>query len=273
MSEINDLLNSLSDKPHIIINRDRTIIVPDALKKFAVQYDHNVGPVTFDCLRYLKGSPYNNIEGAADYDPAGRNKGTDFYKAVMEDGFNVCVCYTLPDGTQDEYIVSNGPNLLDFDSIMVEENTYKEISLTLTPGRRYHLSGAVSNSSAWGYISMDNVVDKSGSYINTGITFTAETETVTFRFHGDSGGMEFINLMLQEVNVWVDHDDPSIFHFKWTITDSFTYQAGEFTFLVCFKKANDDGETLYRLSTEICADCRIIPSMDPNPESPWSATE
>ena len=67
MSKAEDLLNSLSDEEimmystavgeegHIIIGSDRTVTVPDELKKIAVQYDHNVETVTFDCPRYSDG--------------------------------------------------------------------------------------------------------------------------------------------------------------------------------------------------------------------------
>lgn len=37
---------------HIIIGNDRRVIVPESLKKIAVQYDHNAETVTFDCPRY-----------------------------------------------------------------------------------------------------------------------------------------------------------------------------------------------------------------------------
>jgi hypothetical protein len=40
------------DEPHIIINDDRSIVVPDELKNIAVQFDHNIETVTFDCPRY-----------------------------------------------------------------------------------------------------------------------------------------------------------------------------------------------------------------------------
>lgn len=64
MSKAEELLNSLTEEeislytandyvePHIVINDDRTITVPNELKKIAVQYDHNVETVTFDCPRY-----------------------------------------------------------------------------------------------------------------------------------------------------------------------------------------------------------------------------
>ena len=63
MSKANELLDSLNaedyDYPvddvaeeHIVISADRTITVPQALRRIAVQYDHNVETVTFDCPRY-----------------------------------------------------------------------------------------------------------------------------------------------------------------------------------------------------------------------------
>lgn len=46
------LLANVSDEPHIVIDNDRHITVPDELKRLAVQYDHNIETVTFDCPRY-----------------------------------------------------------------------------------------------------------------------------------------------------------------------------------------------------------------------------
>lgn len=42
-------------EPHIVIGEDRFITVPDELKRIAVQFDHNVETVTFDCPRYYDG--------------------------------------------------------------------------------------------------------------------------------------------------------------------------------------------------------------------------
>lgn len=40
------------DEAHIVIEPDRTITVPESLRRIAVQYDHNIETVTFDCPRY-----------------------------------------------------------------------------------------------------------------------------------------------------------------------------------------------------------------------------
>lgn len=66
MSKAETLLNSLTDEqiaaysanaeePHIVIGSDRYITVPESLKRIAVENDHNVETVTFDCPRYWDG--------------------------------------------------------------------------------------------------------------------------------------------------------------------------------------------------------------------------
>lgn len=39
-------------KEHVIINKDRTVNVPNSLQRLGVQYDHNVNTIIFDCPRY-----------------------------------------------------------------------------------------------------------------------------------------------------------------------------------------------------------------------------
>lgn len=64
MSQAEELLNSLAEndislqsanpetEPHIVVGDDRFISVPKELQRIAVQYDHDVETVTFDCPRY-----------------------------------------------------------------------------------------------------------------------------------------------------------------------------------------------------------------------------
>lgn len=74
MSQADELLNGLSEEEiseysvqnveegHIIIDPiTRTITVPEQLKKIAVQYDHNVETVTFDCPRYWDGNDLSKM--------------------------------------------------------------------------------------------------------------------------------------------------------------------------------------------------------------------
>lgn len=39
-------------EPHIVIAKDKTVIVPDELKSISTQYEKNIETVTFDCPRY-----------------------------------------------------------------------------------------------------------------------------------------------------------------------------------------------------------------------------
>lgn len=68
MSEIDKMLDNMSDddialylggespeEEHVVIDSDRKIIVPDSLKRIAVQHDHDIETVTFDCPRYWDG--------------------------------------------------------------------------------------------------------------------------------------------------------------------------------------------------------------------------
>ena len=58
MVTANELLKSLTNSDaegHIVIGIDRRIAVPTSLKRIAVQYDHNIETVTFDCPRYWDG--------------------------------------------------------------------------------------------------------------------------------------------------------------------------------------------------------------------------
>lgn len=64
MSLAEDLVNSMTyggsntrtaaqdTEPHIVINSDRIITVPKELERIAVQWDHNIETVIFDCPRY-----------------------------------------------------------------------------------------------------------------------------------------------------------------------------------------------------------------------------
>lgn len=79
MSQGEELLDSLVEEgstpdtvestaePHIVINSDRTIAVPAALKRIAVQYDHNIETVTFDCPRYWDEHDMSTMKAQINY--------------------------------------------------------------------------------------------------------------------------------------------------------------------------------------------------------------
>ena len=155
MSNAEDLLNSLSDsgialytvdpgtEPHIVIDSDRYITVPDELKRIAVQYDHDVETVTFDCPRYWDG--------------------------------------------------------LDMSEMKIYIN----------------------------YLRSDKEV---GAFIAT--------------------------------NVVADTADPTIMHFDWTISRNVTEAYGQLVFLVCIKKADDEGNEKNHWNSELCKDCRVSEGLE-----------
>ena len=65
MATAEELLARLANpatEPHIVIGADRVIEVPDELKRIAVQFDHNIETVTFDCPRYWDGNDMSKMK-------------------------------------------------------------------------------------------------------------------------------------------------------------------------------------------------------------------
>lgn len=56
-----------SDEPHIVIGTDRVIEVPEELRRIAVQFDHNIETVTFDCPRYWDGNDMSKMKVYINY--------------------------------------------------------------------------------------------------------------------------------------------------------------------------------------------------------------
>ena len=92
MSRAEELLDSLDEsgisvhladpytEPHIVVDSDRYITVPDELKRLAVQYDHNIETVTFDCPRYWDGFDMSEMTVYINY--LRSDKETGAYKAT-----------------------------------------------------------------------------------------------------------------------------------------------------------------------------------------------
>ena len=92
MSQAVELLDSLEEttpsllladsetEPHIVISDDRIISVPKQLQRIAVQYDHNVETVTFDCPRYWDGLDMSQLSIYINYRRKDRVVGC--YKAT-----------------------------------------------------------------------------------------------------------------------------------------------------------------------------------------------
>lgn len=93
MGQADELLNSLTEdsdspllrlanpetEPHVVIGDDRFIAVPKELQRIAVQYDHDVETVTFDCPRYWDGLDMSTLNIYINYRRKDRVVGS--YKA------------------------------------------------------------------------------------------------------------------------------------------------------------------------------------------------
>ena len=96
MTQAEELLNSLSfdevmlytatpeTEPHIVIDEDRYITVPRELRRIAVQHDHNIETVTFDCPRYWDGIDMSDMRIYINYIRADNSPGC--YEAK-----NICI--------------------------------------------------------------------------------------------------------------------------------------------------------------------------------------
>jgi len=155
MSKAEELLNSLAEaykaesngnsEPHIVIGVDRFITVPDELKRIAVQYDHNIRTVTFDCPRYYDGRDMSKMQ--------------------------VYINTMLPDGKPTSHYV---------------------------------------------------------------------------------GGS----------NLSVDNSDPNVMHFHWTITSDLTRVKGNLMFLVCIRKADEEGNEINHWNSELNKDLYVSEGLE-----------
>lgn len=67
------------DEPHIIVNDDRSITVPDELKHIGVQYDKDIETVTIDCPRYWDGHDLSQMHLFVNFVHYEPNKKTQYY--------------------------------------------------------------------------------------------------------------------------------------------------------------------------------------------------
>ena len=74
-----------TSEPHIIIDENRFISVPEELRKIAVQYDHNVETVTFDCPRYWDGLDMSTMRVYINYQRSDGAKGMSIPKNMTVD--------------------------------------------------------------------------------------------------------------------------------------------------------------------------------------------
>lgn len=140
MSQTHNILG----EPYITISADRYIYVPEELRKIAVQYDHNIETVTFDCPRYWDGLDMSQMRVYINYMRSDGAVGMSIAKNVRIDEFDANVMYF-------DWTISRGatlsPGTLSF-SVCVRKptpngneenhwNTEINTDMTVSPGLEY----------------------------------------------------------------------------------------------------------------------------------------
>lgn len=90
MSQAEELLMSLANAAevtgdHIVVGSDRHVSVPRHLQRIAVQYDHDIETVTFDCPRYWDGHDMSKMHIYINYIRSDRGRGMFLAKNVKVD--------------------------------------------------------------------------------------------------------------------------------------------------------------------------------------------
>lgn len=73
---------------HIIIGDDRYITVPEELKRIAVQFDHDIETVTFDCPRFWDDHDLSKMKIYINYMCAGRTQGSYIADNIVVNEFD-----------------------------------------------------------------------------------------------------------------------------------------------------------------------------------------
>ena len=72
-------------KPHVVIDEQKNIILPEQLKNHMVQYDHNVKTITFDCPRYSDGRDLSTMRIYVSYFRQSGAKDADYCENIIVD--------------------------------------------------------------------------------------------------------------------------------------------------------------------------------------------
>lgn len=87
MATAEELLRNISDdEPHVIIDETRKITVPESLKRIAVESDHNIETVTFDCPRYWDNHDLSEMIIYINYKLSNGFKGSYIADNISVDG-------------------------------------------------------------------------------------------------------------------------------------------------------------------------------------------
>lgn len=83
--EIEAYTADYESEEHIVVDSNRFVTVPESLRRIAVQYDHNVETVTFDCPRFWDGLDMSKMKVYINYMRADKARGMYYVGDVTID--------------------------------------------------------------------------------------------------------------------------------------------------------------------------------------------
>lgn len=126
MSEAENLLNSMDDisvatadpttEEHIVIDSNRNIYVPESLRRIAVQYDHNIEKVTFDCPRYWDGIDMSGMKVYINYLRSDGELGQYAVEKNIIRDLYICKKIEVPSGDSYDYGYTETDTPFDLDA-------------------------------------------------------------------------------------------------------------------------------------------------------------
>ena len=83
----------MEEKGFIVIKQDRSITVPESLRKLGVKRDHNVNTLTFNCLRFWNGHDLTDLTIYINYQRSDGEKGSYIAENVRVDEEDANIIY------------------------------------------------------------------------------------------------------------------------------------------------------------------------------------
>lgn len=83
----------MEEKEFIVIKQDRSISVPESLRKLGVKRDHNVNTLTFNCLRFWNGHDLTDLTIYINYQRSDGEKGSSIAENVRVDEKDANIIY------------------------------------------------------------------------------------------------------------------------------------------------------------------------------------
>ena len=229
MSQAEELLNSIEEEvtsyttnpeteEHIVIGEDRFIIVPDALRRIAVQYDHKVETVTFDCPRYWDGYDLTLTYIYVNYLKPDKTKGVYLAKNVRVDDNDSSIFHF--DWIIGRELTSvNGPISFLVCAIQTNEEGYRSLQWNSEINNQMTISNGLECTDVLTedypdiitdlLTRMDNILLGDGTILDETLTednLAASAKAVGDRFNSVDAEIDEINTEIDNINNIIENE-------------------------------------------------------------------